>query len=140
MSDSTEKKSAPVKSHSADIPLAEWLTGAGGLLIVAVAVGVLLHEAVAGDKSPPDIKLTVAAVEPLRNGYLVKVRGKNEGGSAAARVAIEVDLLKKAQVVEQTETQFEYLPAHSTREAGAFFTSDPRDGELRLRARGFDEP
>jgi len=140
MSASTEKKTAAKKSHLADIPLVEWIIGAAGLMIVAVAVGVLVREAVAGDKSPPDVKLTVEAIAPLRNGYLVKVRAENEGGEAAARVAIEVELLNQTQVVEKTETQFEYLPAHSTREAGVFFTGDPREGELRLRALGFEAP
>lgn len=134
MSSSSQKKKA------ADIPLVEWIIGSVGLLIVALVVGVLIYEAVAGDKSPPDVKLTVQAIAPLRNGYLVKVRAENEGGEPAARVAINVELVNQTQVVEAAETQFEYLPAHSTREAGVFFSHDPRQGELRLQALGYEEP
>ena len=110
------------------------------MLLVAAVVAVLVFEAVSGDKSPPDVKLAVQTIVPLRNGHLVKVRAENEGGQPAARVAIVAELVQDAQVIETGETQFEYLPAHSTREAGVFFTRDPRRGELRLRARGYEEP
>lgn len=140
MSGASEKKNAAKKSHVAEIPLVEWIVGAVGLLIVVGTVGVLIHEAVAGDKSPPDVKLSVTAIAPLRNGYLVKVRAENEGGEPAARVTIKVELMNEAQVAETCETQFEYLPAHSARDAGVFFTRDPRDSEIRLRAHGYEEP
>lgn len=136
----SNEPTAARKSHTADIPLLEWIIGGIGLLIVAATVAVLVHEAVAGDNSPPDVKLTVEAMRPLRNGYLVKVRAENEGGEAAARVPVEVELVSQAKVIETSDTQFEYLPAHSVRDAGVFFTQDPREGELRLRARGYEEP
>ena len=140
MGASSEKKSAAKKSHIADIPRVEWIIGALGLLVVACAFGLLIYEAVAGDQSPPDVKLTVQAIVPQRNGYLVRLRAENEGGEAAARVLIKVELVNQTQVVEVNETQFEYLPAHSARGAGVFFTHDPRQGELRLQARGYEEP
>jgi len=140
MKASSEKKNAAKKSHVADIPLVEWIIGAVGMVIVVTAVGVLLREALAGDKSPPDVKLTVHAIAPLRNGYLVKLRAENEGGEPAARVGITVELVEKSKVVEAAETQFEYLPAHSVRDAGVFFARDPREGELRLQVHGYEEP
>jgi uncharacterized protein (TIGR02588 family) len=140
MSSSAGNKKDARKGHASDIPQIEWIIGAIGLLIVLSAVGLLMYEAIGGDKSPPDVKLTVETMEQLRNGYLVKVRAVNEGGEPAARVAIEVELLNDGEIVESGETQFEYLPAHSKREAGVFFTRDPRQGELRLKARGYEEP
>lgn len=140
MIDLPDKKSRKKNSHIADIPLVEWIIGAVGLLIVVGAIGVLIYEAVAGDKSPPDVKLTVQAITPQRNGYLVKVSAENEGGQTAARVSIKAELIAQEQAIEVAETTFGYLPAHSVRDAGVFFTRDPRQGKLRLRAVGYEEP
>ena len=140
MSASSDRKNAAKKSHLADIPLVEWIIGAVGLLIVAGAIGVLVHEALAGDKSPPDVQLAVRMIAPRNGGYLVKVRAENVGGQPAARVGITAELVSDGKVLETREAQFDYLPAHSTREGGLFFDRDPRAGELRLRALGYEEP
>lgn len=140
MSASSESNGGTKKSHAAEIPRVEWIVGAIGLLIVTLAFSVLLYEGAAGDKSPPDVKLSVQTIVPLRNGFLVKVRAENEGGEPAARVAVKAELIKHAQVAEESETQFEYLPPHSSRDAGVFFSGDPREGEVRLKALGYEEP
>jgi len=137
---STSKNSRPKKSHFAEIPLPEWIVGAIGLLVVVLAVGVLVYEAVGGDKTPPDVKLRVQSIAALRNGFLVKVEAENEGGKPAARVPVQAELVQAGQVSETAEVQLEYLPAHSSREAGVFFTQDPRQGEVRLRALGYEVP
>ena len=128
------------KSATADIPLLEWVIGVVGLAIVVGVVNVLIYEAVAGDKSPPDVKLTVQSIAPLQNGFLVKVRAENMGGEPAARVSITAEVWEQSKVVESSETQFEHLPPHSSREAGVFFQRDPRPNEIRLRALGFESP
>jgi uncharacterized protein (TIGR02588 family) len=140
MSTSSKSKGNEKQPPGAEIPALEWIVGSLGLVIVVLAVGVLLYEAFAGDKSPPDVKLTVQTTTQLRNGYLVKVRAENQGGEPAARVRITAELMGKKQVLESRETQFEYLPPHSTREAGVFFSTDPREGEVRLQAQGYEEP
>lgn len=140
MTTSSESNSADKKSHASEIPRLEWIVSLLGLALVVLAVTLLLYEAVAGDKSPPDIKLTVQAITPLKNGFLVKVRAFNEGGEPAARIAVKAELLEDAQVAEESETQFEYLPPHSSRDAGVFFKNDPLQGEVRLQALGYEEP
>ena len=140
MSASSGKKRGASKSHVSDIPLVEWIVGGIGVLIVVGIVGLLIYDAVSGDKSPPDVKLTVEGIVPQRNGYLVKLGAANQGGEAAARVGLKVELLKQGQIVETRETQVEYLPGRSARAAGAFFKHDPRIGELRLHACGYEEP
>ncbi|MDB6151354.1 MAG: hypothetical protein JWQ44_2802 [Chthoniobacter sp.] len=140
MSASSDSKTHPKKSHMAEIPRMEWIISAVGLAIVVLAISVLIYEAVAGDKSPPDVKLTVETISPLRNGFLVKIRAENEGGEPAARVQVKAELLEEDKVLEESDTQFEYLPPHSSRDAGVFFTTDPNHGEVRLRAHGYEEP
>lgn len=140
MSDSSDRKSPSKAGAADDIPLLEWAIAVLGLAIVISVVGVLIYEAVAGDKSPPDVKLTVQSIAPLQNGFLVKVRAENVGGEPAARVSITAELWEQSKVVESSETQFEHLPPHSFREAGVFFQRDPRPNEIRLRALGYEEP
>ncbi len=140
MSASFDRKKPSKKASAADIPLLEWVIGALGLVIVTAVVGVLIYEAVAGDKSPPDIKLTVQSIASLQNGFLVKVRAENIGGEPAARVSITAEVWGQSKVSESSETQFEHLPPHSFRDAGVFFQRDPRLNEIRLRALGYEVP
>lgn len=140
MSASSDRKASFNKGAAADIPLLEWVIGVLGLAIVTTVVGVLIYEAVAGDKSPPEVKLTVQSIAPSKNGFLVKVRAENTGGEPAARVSIAAEVWEQTRILESSATQFEHLPPHSSREAGVFFQRDPRPNEIRLRALGYEEP
>ena len=119
-----------------------WMWGLGflGLALTLGSVGFLLYEAAAGDNSPPDVSVRVEAVVPNRNGFLVRLRAVNEGGSTAAGLTVVGELVSGGQSVETSDTVIEYLPPHSEREAGLFFTRDPRGHELRLRAKGYEKP
>ncbi len=119
-----------------------WLLGIAflGLMLVAGAIVFMVYEAVAGDSSPPDIKVQVEATQQTRNGYLVKFRAVNEGGSTAEGVTVEGVVRNGAEVLEVSDTLLEWVPAHSEREGGLFFTSDPRQHQFQLRAKGYENP
>jgi uncharacterized protein (TIGR02588 family) len=124
-----------------DAPLWVWGIAFFGLALVLGSIGFMLYEAVAGDSSPPDVMVHVDSILPTRNGYLVRFRAINEGGSTAEGLTVEGVLLKNGtEIVENSNTVIEYVPAHSEREGGLFFTSDPRQYELRLRAKGYEKP
>lgn len=128
------------KARPPEIPALEWVISGIGLVIVAAAIGVLLYEAIAGDKSPPDVKLNVQSIAQRESGFLVKVRAENIGGEPAAQVDVSAELVEQGKVVETNGTQFDHLPPRSEKEAGVFFKRDPRQGEIRLRAHGYQEP
>jgi uncharacterized protein (TIGR02588 family) len=117
-----------------------WALGLLGLALTLGSVGFLLYEAAAGDNSPPDVSVRVESVAQNRNGYLVRIRAVNEGGSTAAGLTVEGELFGGGRSVETSDTVIEYLPPHSEREVGLFFTTDPRAHELRLRAKGYEKP
>jgi len=100
----------------------------------------MFYKAIAGDSTPPDVKAEVQSILSMRNGYLVKIRAINQGGTTAEGLIIEGELRNNNQSVEISDTTIEYLPAHSEREGGLFFTTDPRNYELRLRAKGYEKP
>lgn len=136
MSDEAGKERGEIK----DAPLWMWGIALLGLAFVLGSIGFMLYEAAAGDSSPPDVTLRVASILPTRNGFLVEFRAANEGGTTAEGLTVEGELRDGDRSVETSDTTIEYVPAHSEREGGLFFTSDPRRYELRLRAKGYEKP
>lgn len=123
-----------------DAPLWMWGIALLGLAMVVGSIGFMLYEAVMGDMSPPDVTVRVDLILPTRNGYLVKFRAVNEGGSTAEGVTVEGELRSGTESVETSHTVIEYVPSHSKREGGLYFTLDPEQYELRLRAKGYEKP
>jgi uncharacterized protein (TIGR02588 family) len=111
-----------------------------GSALVLGSISFTLYEAAAGDSSPPDVTVRVDSVRPTRNGFLVEFRAVNEGGSTAEGLTVEGELRDGTGGVETSDTTIEHVPAHSERKGGLLFTSDPRQYELRLRAKGYEQP
>lgn len=123
-----------------DAPWWMWCIALLGLALVTGSIVFMIYEAAAGDSSPPDITVHADATLQIRNGYLVRFRAVNEGGSTAEGVTVEGVLRNGTEVMETSNTVLEYVPAHSEREGGLFFTSDPRQHQLQLRAKGYENP
>src|SRR5688572_28274565 len=123
-----------------DAPWWMWSIALLGLALVAGSIALMLYEAAAGDSSPPDITVRVDSTLQIRNGYLVKFRAVNYGGSTAEGLTVEGVLRNGTDILETSNTVLEWVPAHSEREGGLFFTSDPRLYQLQLRAKGYENP
>lgn len=121
-------------------PLSEWLVALLGLLVVLSALGFLGYEAVAGDTTAPDPLIRVTDIESVGGGYLAQLEILNQGGDTAAGLTVEGTLTRGGRVVETSDVTLDYLPGGSVREAGLFFSRNPRQGRLELRALGFQEP
>jgi uncharacterized protein (TIGR02588 family) len=119
-----------------------WMWGIAflGLGLVTGSIAFMLYEAAAGDSSPPDITVRVDSIVPTRNGFLVMFRAINEGGATAEGVTVEGVTRNGTEIMETSHTVIEFVPAHSEREGGLFFSSDPRQTQLQLRARGYENP
>jgi uncharacterized protein (TIGR02588 family) len=122
------------------VPLLEWIVAAIGVVLVGGAIGYLVYHSMTRGQTPPDIRVAAERVLELDHGYVVQFRVLNEGGSAAAQVTIEGELVGPDGTVERAEAVLDYLPPRSDRAGGLLFTSDPRRGELRLRATGYAKP
>ena len=123
-----------------EAPLWMWGIGVLGLVLVLGSIVFMLYEAATGDKSAPDVIVRMESIEPTETGFLVRFRAVNQGGSTAAGLTIEGELSSGMENVETSSTTIEYLPSHSERGGGLFFTSDPREYQLQLRATGYEEP
>ena len=128
------------ESEAQSIPTLEWIVGGIGLVIIAGVLGFLLYAAINDNNPLPDITLSVDSVTQTRNGYLARITAINEGGLTAAGVIVEGELRNGTDVVERSQTVIEFLPSHSRKRAGLFFSKDPRQFELKLRPHGYEEP
>lgn len=122
------------------VPLLEWIIAGLGVLLVGGAIAFLVYHSVTRGQTPPDIRVGAERVLDLDHGYVVQFRALNEGGAAAAQVTIEGELVGPDGTIERGEAVLDYLPPRSDRAGGLLFTTDPRNGELRLRATGYVKP
>ncbi len=99
-----------------------------------------LIQAVTGDASPPDIAVRIEAVNETSNGFLVKFSAVNQGGSTAEGVIVQGSLKGGTESAESSQTSIDFLPSHSERKGGLFFTRDPRQFDLQIRVFGYEEP
>ena len=137
-----EARSASQKQQANNnaIPIWEWMVAAVGFVLVAGVIGVLLYEALSGNRLPPDVKLSVVSVVQTGNGYLVRITAVNEGGMTAEGVIVEAEIRSGTEPVERSRTTIDFLPPRSAKRAGLFFTRDPRQFELQVRSLGYEEP
>jgi uncharacterized protein (TIGR02588 family) len=137
-----------VGSHSAEgaaaqstaTPIWEWIVALIGVVCVLGVIGLLGYEALYSERSLPAIAVHVETIAPTHGGYLVQIRVQNEGGTTAAEVTVEGTLTQGGEEIETSAVTLDYVPAHSERRAGLYFTTDPRQGALTLRATGYRTP
>ena len=137
---SAAKPTTPIAKQPPSTPLVEWLAAGVGLFLVVATIVLVASEAFMADPSPPQVE--VRALEVRRSGprFLVIVEARNVGGSPAAGVLVEGELRPSNGEAETAEASFDFIPDHSSRRGGLFFQTDPRQGRLSLRAKGYSEP
>lgn len=111
-----------------------------GLFLVVVATGTTLYRAMTEETTPPQIKVSFASSEPSGDGYLVKFRVVNSGNQTAAAVTIEGELKNGTESVETSSATLTYAPANSERRGGLYFSKNPQQFDLQIRATGYEEP
>ncbi|HWO42423.1 MAG TPA: hypothetical protein VNO43_11530 [Candidatus Eisenbacteria bacterium] len=136
----TQSRQSPSSQAADGIPTLEWVIGAVGFLLVASVIGFLVYQALTGDRQPPDVQLNIESIVQTTNGYMVHVKAVNHGGSTAEGVVVAGRLLEGAVPLERSETTVDYLPPRSEKKIGLFFTRDPRNLRLELRALGYEAP
>jgi uncharacterized protein (TIGR02588 family) len=125
---------------AARTPLLEWIASAIGLLLTVAVLVVIGRQAMSGaPKEVPDIEVGVTRIVPVSTGYVVEVTARNRGGGTAAAVEIEGSL-GPGGAVETSSATFDYVPGHSERKGGLFFSQDPRRHILEVHALGYMKP
>lgn len=136
----TERRGSGNKQQEKSPALLEWLMGAAGLLLLLSSMAYLGYEALTGGSRPPAPTVQAIGLETQGEVFLVRIRVRNEGDMTGTSVRITGALSRDGSVVERTEAVLDYLPAGSTRDGGLFFSHDPRQYQLELRAAGYQDP
>jgi len=122
------------------VPWLERLASTIGLLLVLGLFGVIGWQAFNGATTPPVITVEIENVTSVQGGHRVLFRARNSADEAAAQVEIEGQLSTAGTDPEISRVVLDYIPGHSTRRGGLFFTRNPQSGALTVRATGFAEP
>jgi uncharacterized protein (TIGR02588 family) len=117
---------------------AEWIAVAiSAAIVIGAVVTLLLHAP--RDRTPPDLVVTIDAVEPVTAGFLVRFTVANHGGTTAANAVVRGESRGNG-ANEDPEVVFDYVPDGSRRRGGLLFRNDPRRGQLTVRAVAYREP
>jgi uncharacterized protein (TIGR02588 family) len=125
---------------SDETPLLEWIVAAVGLVLVVSTIGFTFYRAWRETETPPAVTVTVETIVAQDAGYLVTFRALNEGEGTAAAVTVEGVLLQNGEEIELSTASLDFVPSRSERQGGLFFTEDPEQYELQLRATGYADP
>lgn len=128
------------QQQNSNPPAMEWLVAAIGLILVVGAVGFLIYKAVGEKDAPPNIVVSVDSIIPRGDKFLVNFRVKNSGATTAAALTIEGELKNGEQSIEVSTATLAYAPSNSERKGGLFFSENPQNFDLQIRATGFEEP
>ncbi|WP_119679166.1 TIGR02588 family protein [Indioceanicola profundi] len=118
----------------------EWAVGLLGLAALAGIIGYMAWFALSSRSYVPAITVEKVHIQQSGNSFVVQFMARNDSAATAASLKIEGELHRDGKVVETAETEIDYLPPYSRREAGLFFQEDPTLYELRLIPKGYDAP
>jgi uncharacterized protein (TIGR02588 family) len=128
------------EGSATQIPPLEWLAAGVGLLLTVAVFASIGWEALTQGRDSPVVTVEVKEVVAVAGGYRVEFRARNMGGATAAQVEIEGSLSDTEGSAEKGRVVLDYIPSHSQREGGLFFTRDPKSNSLTLRPLGFTRP
>lgn len=122
------------------VPLAEWVAAACGAVVMLVTLACLGWLAIHERDGRVEPAVHVVAIDRRGERYHVKLRVENQGGAAAASLRVQAQLRRGEAVLEESEVEFDHVPAHAHRTAGLFFRNDPRQATLELSVRSYRQP
>ncbi len=131
---------AKSNQSSGNIPFLEWVVAVIGFLLVTGAIGFLFYTGMKEEKLPPLIILKIDSIQVSGTNYLVTIKAINQGSETVKELMIEGKLKTKSSEIESSNLTFDYLPSQSERLGGLFFTSDPHNFTIQLRALGYEQP
>ena len=111
-----------------------------GMLFVLGSFALLLRDSFVAGQRVAEIRIQVDEILPSAQGYLVSLKIENAGDGTAAALGVEGVLKRGGTNIETSLVTVDYVAAGSERDAALFFSNDPRQGELTVRAKGYIEP
>lgn len=129
------------KNQRSGRPVIEWIAGGIGLVLTLVLFGFVGWQAVRSpEQTVPEIDVRVTSILPAGEGFLVEIIASNHSMQTAASVQVEGVISRAAGSTERSSTTFDYVPGHSEARGGLFFSSNPANEGISLRALGYHQP
>jgi uncharacterized protein (TIGR02588 family) len=121
---------------------AERITFSIALLILGFIVGLVVYIwADEQNQQPPTIAAFLGdKIRESSRQFYVPFSVTNTSGSTAESVQIIAELRVKGQVLQSSEQQIDFLSNGETEEGAFIFNTDPRQGELVIRAASYKLP
>lgn len=135
-----EEKTKQENDENRRTPFLEWVFAVIGLVLVVGVVGFLIYEISTDEGKPANLSVKIEQIIPNDKGFQVKFTLENTGDETAADVTVEGEIKKDAESLEKSDVTVDYVPSHSEKKGGMFFTEDPRSNEFVIRAKGYNEP
>jgi uncharacterized protein (TIGR02588 family) len=136
----TDETGADERQTAEHPPLWEQAIAAVAALLVAGLMGYLVWQVLTHKDTLPAVAFRTVAIEAQASGYLVRFEASNQGDVTASGVEIAGLLTRDGATIEASHVVIDYLPGRSVARGGLWFTQDPRQGELALRALGYVDP
>jgi uncharacterized protein (TIGR02588 family) len=118
----------------------EAIAAAIGAALALATLGVIVWDGMTKGHAGARIVVEAEAVAQYEGGYVIEVLARNTGDETAAAVTVVGDLLRGEDVVETSEITFDYVASRSQRHGGMFFSQNPADFDVELRATGYADP
>ena len=133
MADSEDRNDKP--------PTLAIVTGVIGFILSAGLIGFVGWEAFQrAEAKVPAVTVQAGKIHAAPSGFVVEFKARNRTAHTAAGVEVEGTLTAAGAKPVISSVTLDYVPGHSTRQGGLFFSDDPRSGRLELRAFGYSKP
>jgi uncharacterized protein (TIGR02588 family) len=128
------------RQKTEDVPLLERIAGAIGFIIVAGTLSFIAYEVFRDERDRPDLRVEIGSISEVSGGHSVEIVVRNAGRQAAAGVTIEGTSRNGAEGGIRRETQLDFVPGLSEREATLVFPIRPDRASLEVRVVSFTSP
>lgn len=136
----TDSKDMKQTSKPTETYWVQTIIGILSVLLVSALIGWITIDLFDSNETPPDLSVESTHVTKVGAGWLVEFEVTNTASETAAEVGIEADLSTNREKVEEASATLDYVPGHSTARGGLFFSQNPAEFELQIRAVGYRKP
>lgn len=123
------------------VSLLEIAASGAGLLLTLAMIAFIGWEALTrpGDL-PPAVTVEAREISQVGDLWILAFQAVNHTQSTAGNVEIVGILRQDGREVDRGRTTLDHVPGGSSARGGLFFRSDPRVGQVELRALGYAQP
>ncbi|MBA2277054.1 MAG: hypothetical protein H0W06_04760 [Chloroflexia bacterium] len=123
--------------------LAEWVTLAVSIVVVAAFVGAAFVENVTRDEpagAPITVEVLLEQIEQREGSFYVPFEVSNAGSSPVEDVSLLFELRLRGQLLEESTVLIPFLPSNGVEAGTVVLTTDPARAVLVASVQNFREP